>query len=139
MFRTIISAFVLLASASLTLAESPPRKPLPSPATVCSIFRSPKIFDGRLVNLSGIVFTDYFEYSGIRDSSCSDKLLRFQGSLPLPLGNDRVEDALDKIRSTPSLTVHATVEGVIRYHPNEVPVLVILVSEFSRVRTLNKR
>jgi len=126
---------ILLCSLTLTVCITQVcARSVHEPSNVCDIFENPRKFDGKSVRLDGVIFTDFFEYSGIRYPSCPERLLRFRGARP-PLNNNKLEKTLNDARLTPSRKVYATVRGIVRYYPGQVPALVIFVSTFSHIRT----
>jgi hypothetical protein len=131
MFKVLLlSSLFLVGCSPIPTMHAGERRP-----TVCSIFATPKVFDGQVVTIEGLVDTDFREFSGVRDRGCPGKLLVFRGGPPPPKGNDKIEGELNKVRLNPDLKVHATVRGTVRHNPNQVPSVVVFVDEFSNIST----
>jgi hypothetical protein len=101
------------------------------PISVCDVLDAPASYDGQRVLIRGVVDTDYFEFSGLADAMCNQKVISFGPENRVRSGLAELLSATQAVRDTPSQRVEVTVDGVIAYRPGQVPFLVIDEMSFS--------
>ncbi len=107
-----------------------------APISVCDVLAAPEAFNGRTVSMRGIVDTDYFEFSGIADARCNQRVISFGPENRVRGGNEALHSALQTVRDNPDASVEVTVDGVIAHRPGQVPFLIIDEMYFTDVHVV---
>src|ERR1700761_7186667 len=67
----------------------------PIKTTACEILRRPEIYSGKLVSVTGIIYTDYREFTSIIDENCKGRVLKFGTSTHAAINELEMERALE--------------------------------------------
>ena len=100
---------------------------------ICAILAAPADYDGREISIRGQISTDYFEFSGMRDVACPQRVISLGPQNVVESGLQELETKLAGIRDNPTSHVMATATGVLDWRPGQVPVLVIMARDYSDI------
>jgi hypothetical protein len=110
----------------------------PTTVSVCDVLAAPDEYHGRVTSLRGTITTDYFEYSGIEDSRCPDRVISLGPENLVESGQPALRMSLASVRGNERAHVEATATGVIEWRPGEVPFLVILSRRYSDIEVVEE-
>lgn len=131
---------ILAALAALTVACASPstdRQEAGATVSICSILAAPGDYDGREIAIRGQISTDYFEYSGMRDPGCPQRVISLGPQNIVESGLQELEARLGEIRNQPDAHVEVTAIGVLDWRPGQVPVLVIMATRYTDIVVVN--
>lgn len=111
----------------------------PAETALCAVLANPAQYYGERVRVRGVVQTDYFEFSGLRDESCPPTFISFGPERSVETGLHELEAALERVRQEPHSVVDVVVDGTIEQRPGQIPNVVLVAHRLSNIHIREAR